>query len=228
MLVRRRRTSGAITRANGTITQANKKMPARSNPPTSNVCGVSPMTGRDHSRTRVGASTVAGVAATIAGALAGAADGSTEGSDGAAAGRSPWLTGAADAAMEAEGDAAATWVSTVGENAAAGAAAASSGFAGASFEATTGGCVTAAGDSAARELVASIPAITGLAAGEEEEGEDSVFASLARLFAAATALGIGLGSIAGLDSVGADMAAAASVVGVEEATIAGPCSQPRS
>ena len=58
--------------------------------------------------------------------------------------------------MEAEGDAAATWVSTVGENAAAGAVAASSGFAGASFEATTGGCVTAAGDSAARELVASI------------------------------------------------------------------------
>ena len=130
--------------------------------------------------------------------------------------------------MEAEGDAAATWVSTVGENAAAGAVAASSGFAGASFEATTGGCVTAAGDSAARELVASIPAITGLAAGEEEEGEDSVLASLAGLFAAATALGIGLGSIAGLDSVGADMAAAASVVGVEEATIAGLCSQPRS
>ena len=125
--------------------------------------------------------------------------------------------------MEAEGDAAATWVSTVGENAAAGAAAASSGFAGASFEATTGGCVTAAGDSAARELVASIPAITGLAAGEE-----SVFASLAGLFAAATALGIGLGSIAGLDSVGADMAVAASAVGVEEATIAGLCSQPRS
>src|SRR5438445_13424047 len=125
--------------------------------------------------------------------------------------------------MEAEGDAAATWVSTVGENAAAGAAAASSGFAGASFEATTGGCVTATGDSAARELVASIPAITGLAAGEE-----SVFASLAGLFAAATALGIGLGSIAGLDSVGADMAAAASVVGVEEVTVAGLCSQPRS
>src|SRR5437667_2209870 len=225
MLVRRRRTSGAITRANGTITQANKKMLARSNPPTSNVCGVSPMTGRDHSRTRVGASTVAGVAATTAGALAGAADGSTEGSDGAAAGCSPWLTGAADAAMEAEGDAAATWVSTVGEDTAAEAARASSGFAGVvdSFEATTGGCVTAAGDSAARELVASIPAITGLAAGEE-----SVFASLAGLFAAATALGIGLGSIAGLDSVGADMAATASVVGVEEATIAGLCSQPRS
>src|SRR6266852_7068114 len=98
--------------------------------------------------------------------------------------------------MEAEGDAAATWVSTVGENTAAEAAGASSGFAGAvdSFEATTGGCVTAAGDSAARELVASIPAITGLAAGEEEEGGDSVFASLAGLFAAATALGIGLGS----------------------------------
>src|SRR5438105_15280575 len=129
--------------------------------------------------------------------------------------------------MEAEGEAAATWGSTVGETAAAGAAAASSGFAGASFEATTGGCVTAAGDSAARELVASIPAITGLAA-REEEGEDSVFASLAGLFAAATALGIGLGSIAGLDSVGADMAATASVVGVEEATIAGLCSQPRS
>src|SRR6266446_5935687 len=125
--------------------------------------------------------------------------------------------------MEAEGDAAATWVSTVGENAAAGAAAASSGFAGVSFEATTGGCVTATGDSAARELVASIPAITGLAAGKE-----SVFASLAGLFAAATALGIGLGSIAGLDSVGADMATAASVVGVEEVTVAGLCSQPRS
>src|SRR5437667_10004790 len=109
--------------------------------------------------------------------------------------------------MEAEGDAAATWVSTVGENAAAGAAAASSGFAGASFEATTGGCVTATGDSAARELVASIPAITGLAAGEEE-GEDSVFASLAGLFAAATALGIGRGPIAGLDSGDPDTAVA--------------------
>ena len=91
----------------------------------------------------------------------------------------------------------------------------------------SGGCVTAAGDSAPCELVASIPAIAGLAAGEEE-GEDSVFASLAGLFAAATALGIGLGSIAGLDSVGADMAAVASAAGVEEATIAGLCSQPRS
>src|SRR5438309_12116098 len=129
--------------------------------------------------------------------------------------------------MEAEGDAAATWVSTVGENAAAGAAAASSGFAGASFEAMTGGCVIAAGDSAARELVASIPAITGLATGKKE-GNDSIFASLAGLFAEAIALGIGLGSIAGLDSVGADMAAAASAAGVEEATIAGLCSQPRS
>jgi hypothetical protein len=128
--------------------------------------------------------------------------------------------------MEAEGDAAATWVSTVGENAAAGTPGASSGgFAGVvdSFEAMTGGCVTAAGDSAARELVASIPAITGLAAGEKED-EDSIVASLAGLFAAATALGIGLGSIAGLDSVGADMPA----VGVEEATIAGLCSHPRS
>ena len=128
--------------------------------------------------------------------------------------------------MEAEGDAAATCVSTVGENAAAGTpGACSGGFAGVvdSFEAMTGGCVTAAGDSAARELVASIPAITGLAAGEKE-GEDSIVASLAGLFAAATAVGIGLGSIAGLDSVGADMAA----VGVEEATIAGLCSHPRS
>jgi hypothetical protein len=131
--------------------------------------------------------------------------------------------------MEAEGDAAETWVSTVGENAAAEAADASSGFVEAvdSFEATSGGCVTAAGDSAPCELVASIPAIAGLAAGEEE-GEDSVFASLSGLFAAATTLGIGLGSIAGLDSVGADMAAVASVVGEEEATIAGLCSQPRS
>ena len=59
-----------------------KKVAATSNPPTSSVCGVSPMAGRDQSRTRVGASTVAGVAATTAGALtAGAADGSTEGSD---------------------------------------------------------------------------------------------------------------------------------------------------
>jgi hypothetical protein len=131
--------------------------------------------------------------------------------------------------MEAEGDAAETWVSTVGENAAVEAADASSGFVGAvdSFEATSGGCVTAAGDSALCKLVASIPAIAGLAAGEEE-GEDSGFASLIGLFAAATAVGIGLGSIAGLDSVGADMAAVASAVGVEEATIAGLCSQPRS
>src|ERR1700681_4992646 len=95
--------------------------------------------------------------------------------------------------MEAEGDAAAPCVSTVGENAAAGTpGACSGGFAGVvdSFEAMTGGCVTAAGDSAARELVASIPAITGLAAGEKEEREDSASPFLAGYFTTAQPLGI--------------------------------------
>ena len=116
--------------------------------------------------------------------------------------------------MEAEGDAAETWVSTVGEKAAVETADASSGFVGAvdSFEATSGGCVTAAGDSAPCELVASIPAIAGLAAGEEE-GEDSAFSSLIGLFAAATAVGIGLGSIAGLEGVSFASFTAASTIG---------------
>ncbi len=52
-------------RISGTITQANKKMPAKSKPPTSNLCRVSSMAGPDHSRTRAGARTVAGVATAI-------------------------------------------------------------------------------------------------------------------------------------------------------------------
>src|SRR5436309_685097 len=140
------------------------------------------------------------------------------------------MTGAADATIDAEGASVGIWLSTVGETAAVGLASASSGFAEAvdSFAATTGGCRVATGDSAAREVVASIPAITGLVAGEEEEGVYSVFASLAGLPAVITALGIGLGSIAGLDSVCADIAAAASVAGVDEATATGLCSQSRS
>ncbi len=130
------------------------------------------------------------------------------------------------------GAVAATGVSTVGESAATGAAGTSSGLAGVpaamdSFEATTGACIIAVVDSAAREVVASMPATAGRAAGGEG-GTDLVLGSFGALFAATAVPGIGLGSIAGKDSVCADITAAASVAGATEATIAGLCTQPRS
>ena len=94
------------------------------------------------------------------------------------------------------------------------------------FEATAGTCMTALGDSTAREVVASIPAIGRFAAAAEGR-EDSAFACFRALFAATAAPGIGLGSIAGKDSFCADITAA-SVAGATEATMAGLCIQPRS
>ena len=78
--------------------------------------------------------------------------------------------------------------------------------------------------SLAREVVASIPAI-GL---DAEIGADSALTSLAGLAAVITALGIGLGSTAGLASLCVDIAAAVSAAGVGEATTTGRWSQSRS
>src|SRR6202022_2163760 len=110
-------------RTSGTITHANKPMPARTNPPTRKVCESSfrLQEGCDHSRTRAGAKTVAGVAeATATGARAaatGAADraGEAAGLDSATAGFSRAITGAVGTAEEAGEGIAATGVSTIGE-----------------------------------------------------------------------------------------------------------------
>jgi hypothetical protein len=131
------------------------------------------------------------------------------------------LVDAADVVIETEGAASATGVSTVGDSAGIGAAKISSGRAGVPaavrlLAATSGAEEMEARDSFAREVVASIPAIDRVGA-------------VAVLLDAIVVPGIGLGSIAGLDSACAAMTAAASAEeGAGEPAIAGLCIQPRS
>ena len=144
----------------------------------------------------------------------------------AIAGASRSLTDSVDATTEAEGAAAAAGVvSTVGENAGTGRPGRSSGLAGVPaaldpLEVTAGASAVTAEDSA-RDAGASAAATAGLSAGVAS------FA-FACLLAAPVVPGIGLGSIAGLDSVCADITAAASAAGAGEPAKAGLCIQPRS
>src|SRR5205085_5038867 len=157
---------------------------------------------RETSPTCAGASAVAGVAdaAATTGAFAGAAGatawaGALEGCDWATAGFSRVVGTAADDAGTA---AAATGVSTTGEKLGAGEVGISSGLAGLPAASDPGAApedsLTAllAAASSGFGAVASIPAIAGAAV--------LVLASAALPFATA-APGMGLGSIAGLDSV---------------------------
>src|SRR5882724_9373604 len=227
ILAKRRRASGIV----GTITHANKLIAAKTKAPTSrlrpsgiNRPSVSPIVGRETSRTCGGAKAVAGVAE--AAATTGAAEAfSTLVFVCATAGPSRSLTDSVDATTEADGAAATGVVSTVGENAGTGRPGRSSGLAGVPaaldpLEVTTGASAVTAGDST-RDAGASAAATAGLGAGEAS------FA-FACLLAATVVPGIGLGSIAGLDSVCADMTAAASAAGAGEPAKAGLCIQPRS
>src|SRR5438270_6751904 len=180
------------------------------------------------SPTRAGASAVAG--ADCAGAGAGAfatvrpAGCSFAGSVFANAGASSrtWL--------EAGAFAAATGVSTTGEKFGAGDVGISSGLAGVpaanDSERPAGASrTTALASSCDLDSVASIPAINGLLAGAAA----AVLDSAADFVFVAAAPGIGLGSIAGLDSVCASAkAVAASAAGAGELASAGLCIQPRS
>ena len=119
----------------------------------------------------------------------------------------------------------ATGVSTVGDKVGAGVAGRSSGLEGVPaaielvFKAKAGAWMPAAGDSGACDVVASMPAIVGA-------GKAAAAVSLP--LAATVVPGMGLGSIAGLDSVCADMTAAASATGAGEPASAGLWIQPRS
>ena len=132
-------------------------------------------------------------------------------------------SGTAGATDEAGAAAAATGVSTTGEKFGAGEVGISSGLAGLPIATEPGtvpvdsvSAVLAAG-SCGFGATASIPAISGF-----------VFASATLPFAAA-APGIGLGSIAGLDSLAAEAkAVAASAAGAGDVASAGLCIQPRS
>jgi hypothetical protein len=85
-------------------------------------------------------------------------------------------------------------------------------------EVTADGCITTVPGDSALDVVASMPATGGDAEARAFEG-----------FALATAPGIGLGSIAGLDSVCASaIAEAASVAGAGDVAKEGLCIQPRS
>ena len=122
------------------------------------------------------------------------------------------------AARDADGAGAATGVvSTVGDSAGAGVGARSSGLAGVpaalvSLEAMPG-ATTITGEDSARDVVASMPATAGLGAGDISFISLVCFASFACLVDATVVPGIGLGSIAGLASVGADITVAASEAG---------------
>ncbi len=214
----------------GRNTHPNKATPATTRPPTSNVCQSNRL-GCDNSCTWAGAKTVAGVAeaaAADAGAIDIASAGEAIGFDSATAADSE---GIAEEAGEA---AAVTGVSTTGDTAGTGTAGISSGFAGVpaakdSLGMLAGGCKTVAGAGfSACDAVASIPAIAGVATGDAV-AEVCAFDSFACSFFASTTPGMGLGSIAGLDSVCVDsIATAASVGGAGEVPSDGVCSQPRS
>src|ERR1700730_2806559 len=202
----RRRTSGIIT-------QASKTIPVKTSATTRKLLksiqrsNLSLSEGRDQSPTRAGARTVAGVADAAGGALTvrSVADFSVS-------------VAAVVVTTDCAGDDSATVVSTVGESVGTARAGTSSGLAGVPAaikprEAITGAAAIAAGDSLACDVVASIPTITGAAAG---------------LLKATLAPGIGLGSIAGLGSICADMTAAACEAGAGEPASAGLSIQPKS
>ena len=177
----------------------------------------SPIVGRDGSRGLEGAKTVA---------APGAAADATAGCSlelCASAGAPAPFDETDEAMIVADGWASATEVSTVGEREGTATAGMSSGLAGVpaaieSLEGIAGESIVAAGNSGACEMVASIPAIVRAGAA----------AARVSLPFATVVPGIGLGSIAGLDSACADITAAASAAGAVEPAMAGLCIQPKS